>query len=193
MKLSDGSYRFLRKSCNFSGHAHELTFSCFHGLPLFKNDRTCQWLADSINQARKKHEYDLWAYVIMPTHVHLLVHPRKEHCKISAILKSIKLPVAKRAIRYLRDHDPKWLNKLTTHHNNGSVDYRFWQRGGGYDRNIIEPTTLLKSIEYIEANPVRKELIDSSASWKWSSAAWHAGSRDVPLSIDSIPMEFIPH
>ena len=39
---------------------------------------------------------------------------------------------------------------------NGEVHYRFWQRGGGYDRNITDPATLRVMIEYIHNNPVRR-------------------------------------
>lgn len=58
------------------GHSHELTFSCFRRFAFLKAERTCQWLADAIQTARVKHSFDLWAYVFMPDHVHLIVHPR---------------------------------------------------------------------------------------------------------------------
>src|SRR6266568_1347612 len=35
------------------GHAHELTFSCIRGFPFLKAERTCQWLADAVDEARK--------------------------------------------------------------------------------------------------------------------------------------------
>ena len=61
------------KRFDIPGHAHELTFTCFHGLPLLSRDRARQWLVDAIGRARDRHEFDIWAYVIMPEHVHLLV------------------------------------------------------------------------------------------------------------------------
>ena len=35
------------KSYNIPGHAHELTFPCFHRLPLFSKDRTRQWFVET--------------------------------------------------------------------------------------------------------------------------------------------------
>jgi putative transposase len=61
---------------NIPGHAHELTFSCFQRLPLLERDRTRGWLIEAIGEARKRERFDLWAFVIMPEHAHLLVHPR---------------------------------------------------------------------------------------------------------------------
>jgi hypothetical protein len=39
---------------------------------------------------------------------------------------------------------------------NGTVQYRFWQRGGGHDRNLMESTAIWAEIDYIHANPVRR-------------------------------------
>src|SRR5258706_7229226 len=84
-----------RKRCrreNLTGHAHFLTFSCFHRRPYLSRDRTRQWLIDSIAHAMAQHHFDLWAYAIMPEHVHLVIFPRQEEYGVSAILTSIKSP-----------------------------------------------------------------------------------------------------
>jgi putative transposase len=85
--------RFIKKSCkryNIPGHAHELTFSCYKNQKFLLSDRTCQWLIDSIEKAREKHNFSLWAFVFMPDHVHLLIKPMDEDYNISNILKDIK-------------------------------------------------------------------------------------------------------
>ena len=86
-----------RKNIHETGHAHELTFSCYQKYPFLKADRCCRWLAESIERARARHKFQLWAYVFMPDHVHLIVFPHTESVDLAAIRKSIKAPVAKRA------------------------------------------------------------------------------------------------
>jgi putative transposase len=66
-----------RPAVNECGHAHELTFSCFHRYAFLKAERTCQWLADAIDEARKRLDFAVWAYVFMPEHVHIIVYPRR--------------------------------------------------------------------------------------------------------------------
>jgi putative transposase len=39
-------------------------------------------------------------------------------------------------------------------------------------------------IEYIHANPVRRELVARPKDWEWSSARWYAGMRPVPIEMD---------
>src|SRR2546422_141590 len=108
------------------GDAHFLTFSCFHRFPLLSKDRTRKWLIEAIGNARTKHSFDLWAWVIMPEHVHLLIYPRSNDCKIAAVLADIKRPVAQRAIAYLVGRKSSFLKQLTVHHKNRNYR-RFWQ------------------------------------------------------------------
>ena len=61
---------------------------------------------------------------------------------------------------------------------------RFWQPGGGYDRNVEQLGTLRSMIDYIHANPVRRDLIQRVVEWEWSSARWYAGMRPVRLEMD---------
>jgi putative transposase len=176
------------KAYNIPGHAHELTFSCFHHLKLFSKDRTCQWFVDAMKRARQRLNLQIWAYVIMPEHVHIIVCPRDHEYEVSSIRSALKIPVQRRALKYLRAHAPIFLQKLRDEQPNGDVHYRFWQRGGGYDRNIIEPATLVHMIEYIHLNPVRRGLVQRAADWIWSSAPFYEGIRPVPIEMDPLPV-----
>jgi putative transposase len=169
-----------RKNYNSPFEAHELTFSCYHGFPFFKSDRVCQWLADAINCSRVEHNYALWAYVFMPDHIHLIVHPQEQQYDIAKIRKAIKEPVARNAIDYLILNSPEWLAKITRTRGQ-ETERLFWQSGGGYDRNITEGKTLLQMIEYIHQNPIRKKLTGRPEEWKWSSAAWFRDQSELIL------------
>src|SRR5687767_367924 len=81
------------RSYNEPGHAHELTFSCFHGLQLLTKDRTRQWFISAMRSARRDLKLHLWAYVIMPEHVHLLFWPREPKYEIRRVRTALKLPV----------------------------------------------------------------------------------------------------
>jgi putative transposase len=124
---------------NLPGHAHELTFSCYRRLPLLTRNIPCRWLIEAIDTARKKHHYSLLAYVIMPEHVHIIVYPQDVHHDMAWFLKSIKQSVSRKAHTWLAKHDQHWLERLTVP---GEDKFRFWQAGGGYDRNIEKHGTL---------------------------------------------------
>ncbi len=174
------------KHFNYTGHAHELTFSCYKRFPLLSRDRTREWLIEAIDKARKERGFSVFAYVIMPEHVHIIVSSSKDEYDISWFLKSVKQSVSRRASHWLIEHDPVWYSKLCVVGKNRKKVFRFWQPGGGYDRNITKYATLLEMINYIHHNPVRRGLADNPVTWKWSSSSWYEDGEGV-LCIDPLP------
>jgi putative transposase len=176
-----------RKTCrrhNDPGHAHALTFSCFQQHPFLSKDQSRSWFVDAVDRARAKHQFHVWAYVIMPERIHLLLWPTLPNYDISEILNSIKQSVSKRALQFVHREMPAFLAQMKDQQPNGAVHYRFWQRGGGYDRNMIEPATVHQQIEYIHNNPVRRGLCSKCEDWHWSSAADYSGVRSGRLKLD---------
>ncbi len=162
---------------------HELTFSCYQGYRFLERDRVRRWLVDAIEDVRPNWPVDLWAYVFMPEHVHILVAPREPGVEVGRFIGSIKEKTARRAVSWLETNAPSWIRRITVWEGNRERR-RFWQPGGGYDRNVRNETALVSMIEYIHANPVRRGLVRSPEDWEWSSAGWYAGGRDVPLAMD---------
>jgi putative transposase len=125
-----GPYRKRCRRENVPGHAHALTFSCFKRQPFFSGERARQWFIDALNLARSKHGFDLWAFVIMPEHVHLLIWPTAHTYAISAILATLKQSVTRRAGAFVQERAPTFLERMTDRQPGGRCCVRFWQRGG---------------------------------------------------------------
>ena len=125
----------------------------------------------------------------MPEHVHLLVHPRETEYDIARIRQAIKAPIGSAAIAWLTTNDPEWLPRITRKRGAGT-ERLCWQSGGGHDRNIIEPVTLMNMINYIHANPVRRGLVERASDWEWTSAAFLQIGGDSPIPVDRIPPEW---
>ncbi len=150
---------------------HELTFSCYHRLPLLDDSR-CSLLAEGLGTALHNHAWRLLAYVFMPEHVHLLVGPNDHAGSVSSLLAAIKRPTSWRVRQVLVATKDPLLERLTVRERPGRDVFRFWQEGGGYDRNLWSRSAVRSSIEYLHANPVRRHLCGSPEHWWWSS--WHA-------------------
>ena len=175
----------LRNDYNDPGHAHELTWSCYRRMKLLRSDIACQLVADAIDKARVTHNFAVWAFVFMPEHIHLLIHPRESEYDIALIRKAIKQGASQRAISHLKRHNPEALDPLKVVNSQGLVSHRFWQEGGGYDRNLFAPKAIRAAISYIHANPVRRGLAESIFDWKWSSARTFHAEGDSPIKIDA--------
>jgi len=98
--------------------------------------------------------YHLWAFVVMPNHVHLLVTPVAPLPKITKSLKGI---TAKRANLML-----------------ALTGRSFWQEES-YDHLVRHEGEFEKIRSYIETNPVRAGLVAEANQYRWSSAGWATG------------------
>jgi len=175
-----------------NGEPHFLTFSCYQRLPLLSKDRSRLWFLEALEQARSNHGFHLWAWVIMPEHVHILLwppfsmvspDPRSGRGRIRGILSSIKRPVGEKAIAYLRQHSPDFLERLTVTTSNRTY-HRFWQPGSGYDENVSAPDALHAMANYVHYNPVKRGLVSRQEEWPWSSARNWIDRTDSPIRID---------
>jgi putative transposase len=82
-----------QKNCrrfHYEGDSHFLTFSCYQRNPLLKDDRIKRIVGYAVADVCGNLSIDLWAYVFMPEHVHLLIHPRQSDFKTGNFLMKAK-------------------------------------------------------------------------------------------------------
>jgi putative transposase len=177
---------FKNAHYNTPGHAHELTFSVYRGKNLFQDRQACELFLAELKTAREEFAFRLWAYVIMPNHVHVLLWPMESVYKIECITKAIKGRMAKRYIGIITVNQNADFFEEYRANKKGVESFRIWQRGGGFDRNLWNPKAVHQSIAYIEANPVRKNLVVCPEEYPWSSA--HARENRTGLIPDQFSM-----
>jgi putative transposase len=127
-----------------------LTFSTYLRLPLFRNDAIQDRFLDHLALNRRDHGFHLYGWVVMPEHVHLLVWPRLPDFPFSAAIHQLKLFFGSEVIARWRELNAAILAELEAP--NGST--RFWQRGGGHDRNVDGEAEFTEKLKYIHQNPV---------------------------------------
>jgi len=170
---------------NQPGDARFLTFSCYRRQQFLRSERTKVWLGESVERACLRHDVALWGYVFMPEHVHLLVRPRNDDHDIGEFLRSVKESVTRKAMGYRQSSrlpECAWERHLDV--DSGRVRFRFWQPGGGYDRNLFTDGEVIEKLTYMHNNPVVRELCESPTDWKWSSASFYGGLGPGPLTLE---------
>jgi putative transposase len=178
--METDAIRKRMKRWEIDGDIRFVTFSCQRRLPLLKNPGIARVFASSMAAARVRFGFELFAWVVMPEHVHLLVRPRGTPLK--RVLLNIKLSVSERVLTRWRDLDAPILSKIDA---GGSP--RFWQKGGGFDRNTRNEREFCKTIRYIHRNPVARGLVERPEDWRWSSVRWWMGQREGELECDPPP------
>ena len=113
-----------------------------HGSCWMRCDRIARVVADAL-QHFEGERYRLFAWCIMPNHVHVVVQPLPTH-KLPSILHSWKSFTANQA--------NKVLNRTG----------KFWQPEY-YDHVVRDEDDLVRSVEYVLCNPEKAGLED----WEW--------------------------
>ena len=109
----------------------------------------------------------LWAYTLMPNHVHLITVP----CHADSLSK---------LIHNVHGGYADFFNGLY-----GTVGH-LWQ--GRFFSSVMDEGYLWNAVRYVERNPVRAGLVSRAEDYEWSSAAAHCGLRDDPLLSNDMPL-----
>ena len=174
--------RKTRRRYENPGECRFLTFSCYHRMRLFDNDAIKDAFLEQIDSARRATGFRLIGHVIMPEHVHLMIVPALPEAPVARVLRVLKGAFAHRVIARWKELDAPVLMKIADAHG----AQRFWQPGGGYDRNIHSDDEFFEKLEYMHTNPVKRGLVTQPTDWRWSSARWYAGMRGDSLRLDAI-------
>ncbi|MFO0857280.1 MAG: transposase [Phycisphaerales bacterium] len=169
MLTRDGTYR--KRLVRWESGVRFLTFSCHGRLPLLGNAKIRDVFVESLLRMREEFDVTLYAWVVMPEHVHLLIRPDKS---ADRPLLWLKMSVAQRVLNRWRELDSPLLSKLQV---NGSP--RFWLKGGGFDRNVRAEGEFSETVNYIHRNPVTRGLVERPEDWTWSSVQWWMGKDTV--------------
>jgi putative transposase len=125
---------------------HFITFSCFHRLPLLEAPGARETVEDVLERTRARHQARIYAYVLMPEHVHLLMS-EPPTILVAQFLKAVK-QITSRKLRGQRQ--------------------KFWQERY-YDSNVRGENDRSQVIRYIHRNPVVRYLVEKPGDWAWSS------------------------
>ncbi len=108
-----------------------------------------------------KYRIEIWAWCLMPNHVHLIAVPDTESALARAIGEAHR--------RYTR-----------------RINFREGWRGHLWQERFasfpMDESYLLAAVRYVEMNPVAAGIVSKPGDYPWSSAAAHLSGRDDQLT-----------
>jgi REP element-mobilizing transposase RayT len=135
---------------------------------------------DSLRFLQQHGRLEVYAYVIMWDHIHLIASSTDLAKEVGAF----KSFTARRIIDWLEETgDQQVLEQLArarASHKHDST-HRLWQTGS-HPQLIQSEEMMRQKIRYIHDNPVRKGYVGEPAQWPYSSAGIYAG-RPGPLEV----------
>ena len=139
------------------GHPHHVTQRGVRGMEVFLSDGDYRTYLTLLAEWCAKAGTGVWAYCLMPNHVHLVLAPSDEDGLRAALGETHR-----RYSRYVNLRED-WRGHL-------------WQER--FHSFVMDEDHLLACARYVELNPVRAKLVDRAEAWRWSSARAHLDGRD---------------
>lgn len=143
-----------------AGIPHHVTQRGNRRMQTFFHDEDYQAYITLLAEWCQKCGVEIWAYCLMPNHVHLIAVPESDD--------GLRRGIGEAHRRYSRmiNFRENWRGHL-------------WQ--GRFASFPMDETYLLAAARYVEMNPVHAHLAPDAASWPWSSARAHLAGTDDEL------------
>jgi putative transposase len=152
-------------------------------LPVFQTDKIKKTACGAINEARNSGGFLIFAYVIMPDHIHLITDGK---LKPSKTLQYINGIAARRIIDYLKENNyESSLQKLRHRTLEGNYKYSLWEHHPN-KMLLTGENVFLQKVNYIHLNPLRAGLVEKAEDYLYSSFRIWAKRRleNEPLEVD---------
>jgi putative transposase len=141
----------------FPGHPHHVTQRGNGRAQTFFSDDDYALYRDLLAEHCEAAGVEVWAWVLMPNHVHLVLVPGEQD-GLRRALSAVHRRYAGHVHARL---------KRTGH---------FWQ--GRFGCVAMDEAHLGAALRYIALNPVRAGLVTHATDWRWSSVHAHLGRQD---------------
>jgi len=127
-----------------SGDLHHVTFSCIRHQPILGTVEARDVFVGLLERTREIYGMNVFGYVVMPTHVHMLVgEPEK-------VLLAVAMQVLKQRFSRTRAEEYVWEKRY-------------------YDFNVRTEEKRVEKMAYMHKNPVRDGFVAEPEDWRWSS------------------------
>ena len=160
-----------------------LTAVARHCLPVFRSETIKIVTCKALDEARTSGGFSIYAYVIMPDHLHAITDSA---IKPSKILQFVNGIISRRVIDHLEQHGHNSsLAKLRRESGARDHKYSLWNHHNNA-LPIFSEDMFMQKVNYIHQNPVRAGLVERAQDYRWSSARIWKRCRleDEPLSVD---------
>lgn len=129
-------------------YAYSVTVRCFDGKSFFKNNRLAQEIKNCLLDLKSIYKIKLFAYCLMPDHLHLLLSPGENQVGVLKFMQSFKGKTTHIFWKY-------------------GFKGRLWQKSY-HDHIMRSYEDLHETVRYILNNPVRKNIVTKIFEYPFS-------------------------
>ena len=155
------------------GHIYFVSFAVVYWIDLFTRVEYFNVVFDSLDYCERNKGLELYAYCIMPSHIHLIIGSKQD--PLEGIMRDFKSFTSRKLRETIGNHTgesrKEWMlwmieraGKKSSHHHG----FQLWQ--GNHPIELYKPEIVKQKLDYIHNNPVESGLVSLPEHWRYSSA-----------------------
>ncbi len=151
-----------------------VTSSVVSWIKIFNDNKIVDILIKSIRYCQLNKGLEIYAYVIMPDHFHMVCRSISDN-NLSDIFRDLKKFTSRSIVRYLKTNTnntySQWLKIFQGDYEDQKINerYKLWQDGFN-PKELSSNKFIDQKIEYIHNNPVKAGLVTRPDNYIYSSA-----------------------
>jgi REP element-mobilizing transposase RayT len=160
-----------------------VTFSVVRRIDVFTRREYKDILVESLKFCMEKKGLQLYAWVIMSNHVHLIIGTNGK--KMEHILRDIKRHTSKAITKAISENTREsrrewmlWFFEREGRNNPNNEKNQFWQQGS-HPIELWSNDVIDQKLDYIHNNPVVAGWVDEPEHYLYSSARDYAGGKGL--------------
>ncbi|MEO5905449.1 MAG: transposase [Saprospiraceae bacterium] len=173
-----------------------VTFTVVGWVDLFTRRQCRDIIIASLKYCQDKKGLIIYAYVVMESHVHLILSARDDSTGLSAIIRDFKKFTSRELYNWI-EGNPKesrrdWLKIIFEYHakfNANNTHFQIWQQHNR-PQLCLQPRFLQQKLDYIHRNPVKAGIVDDPADFVYNSARNYANRKDYILDVKVLEFGF---
>jgi putative transposase len=165
-----------------------ITNSVFNKIYIFHLRKYSDIVMASLRYCVERQWFELYAYVIMPNHIHLILKTNGNK-SVEKILRDFKKFTAQQVLLTMREANPDMLPGFWV--GTRKQKYQLWTSDVDI-KNIVTPEFLIQKAEYIHQNPLRAAWANSRGiaepqDYEYSSARFYfEGTEDKYVKLSDL-------
>lgn len=176
-------YKFREKT-----GAYFISFATVYWIDVFTREEYFQNIIESLDYCRKHKSMELYAYCIMPSHIHLIF--RSGNADPSGLIRDFKGFTSRKMLKAIEENQQEsrkewmlWMFERAGKKNSNVKFRQFWQQNN-MPIEIWSLKVFEQKLNYIHQNPVEAGFVTNPIDWKYSSARNYGDNDQTILEID---------
>jgi REP element-mobilizing transposase RayT len=148
-------------------------------------------IIESLKYCQQQKGLEIYAYVLMPSHLHVLCRAKEGH-ELSDIIRDFKKFTSSKIIQNIQkepESRKEWLLELfkgACEHLKRTQEFKVWQ-DGYHAEEVSSDKFIYQKLNYIHNNPVKDKIVEKPEDYLFSSARNYAELESL------LEIELIPH